>query len=312
VRLHFGYFDLFPDGHLGPDAELGYRIDPASLFPRLPADASEAKRGWAQHDERMGHGYRYSSLRSEPGGWTFRAECVGPENKIYGMTVDNTFHLGAARGAVRRIEQEYTQEYGFKGKGTGAVELTSAETRDAAWLGRFAPATERYFAASKAYEHATREAAKDAGKSKTLLADAKAALQAARDAIDEPILREQLDSQLARHDSMASYYADSAQRRAEVVGKPAADWELEGLDGKTHTLAGYRGKVVCHREQPIVCHREEPNARDVDIRRDAHRTWTHTRRLAALRVRQGPCREDHASEMDGKPVEGSGQQIGRG
>jgi thiol-disulfide isomerase/thioredoxin len=28
------------------------------------------------------------------------------------------------------------------------------------------------------------------------------------------------------------------------VGKPAADWELKGLDGRTHTLAEYRGKVV--------------------------------------------------------------------
>ena len=43
---------------------------------------------------------------------------------------------------------------------------------------------------------------------------------------------------------MAKYYADSAKRRAEVIGKPAADWELKGLDGKTHSLADYRGKVV--------------------------------------------------------------------
>ncbi len=29
-----------------------------------------------------------------------------------------------------------------------------------------------------------------------------------------------------------------------MVGKPAAAWELKGLDGKTHTLTEYRGKVV--------------------------------------------------------------------
>ena len=37
---------------------------------------------------------------------------------------------------------------------------------------------------------------------------------------------------------------DSAKRRADVVGKAAAGWELKGLDGKTHTLTEYRGKVV--------------------------------------------------------------------
>jgi peroxiredoxin len=43
---------------------------------------------------------------------------------------------------------------------------------------------------------------------------------------------------------MISYYADSAKRRAEVLGKPAYAWDLKDLEGKTHTLADYRGKVV--------------------------------------------------------------------
>ncbi len=51
MDYHFGYFDLFPDGRLGPDAELGYRITPASLFPRLPDDDAKAKTGWSQRDE---------------------------------------------------------------------------------------------------------------------------------------------------------------------------------------------------------------------------------------------------------------------
>ncbi len=244
MDYNFGYFDLFPDGRLGPDAELGYRITPASLFPRLPDDEVQAKAEWGQRDERMGQAFRYSSLRAEPGGWLFRAERVGPENKVYGMTMDSTMQFDAKRGAIRRIEEQYAQDYGFKGKGSGSVELTAVETRDAAWLKSFAPAADRYFATSKAYENATEAASKDAAKADSLLADAKAALKSARDAIDQPILREQLDHQIAQHDGMAKYSADSAKRRAEVVNKPAADWELKGLDGKTHPLAEYRGKVV--------------------------------------------------------------------
>jgi thiol-disulfide isomerase/thioredoxin len=244
MEYNVGYFDVFPDGRLGSDSELGYRISPAAFFPRLPDDEAQAKAGWEQSEERMGQRFRYSSLKSEPGGWAFHAERVGPENKIYGMTMDSTFHFEADRGAIGRVEQEYTQDYGFKGKGSGSTELTGVQTRDAAWLAAFAPAADRYFAASRAYERATEEAAKAGDKVEQTLADAKAALKSARDAIDQPIFREQLDRQIARHDGMVKYYADSAKRRSDVVGKPAADWELKGLDGRTHTLAEFRGKVV--------------------------------------------------------------------
>jgi thiol-disulfide isomerase/thioredoxin len=244
MEYHIGYIDLFPDGRIGPDAEQGFRIIPANLFPRLPESAEQAKAGWSQRDERMGLEFRYSTLRANPDGWTFQAQRAGPEKKIYGMTMDSTVHFDAKRGAVRRIDQEYTQDYGFKGKGTGSTELTGAQKRDAAWLKAFAPAADRYFTATRAYEKATEAASRDAANADALLADAKKALEKARDAVDHPIFREQLDRQITEHASMASYYVDSAKRRAEVIGKPAAPWELKGLDGKTHTLDGYRGKVV--------------------------------------------------------------------
>lgn len=244
MEYHMGYFDLFPDGRLGPDIEQGFQIEPASLFPRLPASAAQAKAGWGQRDEKLGTAFRYSSLRSEAGGWTFHGERSGPEKKVYGMTFDWTFHLDAKHGAIRRIDEQYIQEYGINGKGTASVELTGIDTHDADWLKAFAPAADRYFAASKAYEKATEEASKDAKKAEALLADSQTALEKARAAIDQPIFREQLDRQIAEHMSMASYYTDSAKRRAEVIDKPAAGWELKGLDGKTHKLADYRGKVV--------------------------------------------------------------------
>jgi hypothetical protein len=244
MEFNVGYFDVFPDGRIGPDAELGYRISPPSVFPRLPDDESQAKAGWSQRDERMGQEYRYSALRAEPGGWAFHAERVGAENKIYGMTTDSTFHVDAARGAISRVDQQNTQDYGFKGKGSGLIELTGIEKHDAAWLTAFAPAADRFFAASKAYEEASEAASKAGDKAESLLADAKSALKSASTAIDHTLFREQLNHQLAQHDGMAKYYADSAKRRADAVGKPAAGWELKGLDGKTHALSEYRGKVV--------------------------------------------------------------------
>ena len=143
------------------------------------------------------------------------------------MTIDSTIHLDAKRGAVRRIEQQYTQDYGFKGKGSGSTELTGVETRDAAWLASFAPAADRYFAASKAYEKATEAASKDAARAVALLADAKAALRIGRDAIDHPIFREQLDRQIAEprfHGQLLCRFREASGRRArQARGRVGAE-----------------------------------------------------------------------------------------
>ena len=168
MEYHFGYFDLFPRWSHRAGRRAGYRILPATLFPRLPDDQEKAKAGWGERDDRWpGVPLRVAPVRARRLG--FPAERAGPENKIYGMTMDSTFHLDAKRGAIRRIETEYTQDYGFKGKGTGSTEFTAVETRDAAWLETFAPAADRYFAAIKAYERATEEASKDAARAKNLL-----------------------------------------------------------------------------------------------------------------------------------------------
>ena len=84
MEYHIGFFDLFPDGRIGPGAEQGYRIIPASLFPRLPESAEQAKAGWSQRDDQMAIEFRYASLRSEPDGWAFHGERAGPRRRSTG------------------------------------------------------------------------------------------------------------------------------------------------------------------------------------------------------------------------------------
>ena len=117
MEYNLGYFDLFPDGRRGPDAELGYRIAPSSLFPRLPDDEAQAKAGWGDREEKMGQEYRYSSLRPEPGGWIFQSQRVGPENKVYGMTMDATCHFDTKRGTIRRIDLQFAQDLRLQWQG---------------------------------------------------------------------------------------------------------------------------------------------------------------------------------------------------
>ena len=79
---------------------------------------------------------------------------------------------------------------------------------------------------------------------KDLLAKAETTLKDAKDSLTLPDLREQIDVQLKKHKQMESYFTEEAQNRSAVLGKPAADWETKDLEGKTHSLKGYKGKVV--------------------------------------------------------------------
>ena len=79
---------------------------------------------------------------------------------------------------------------------------------------------------------------------KDLLAKAETTLKDAKDSLTLPDLREQIDVQLKKHKQMESYYTEEAQNRSAVLGKPAADWETKDLEGKPHSLKGYKGKVV--------------------------------------------------------------------
>ena len=208
MKYHLGYFDLFPDGRLGPDAELGYEITPASLFPRLPADERSRRpygaittSGWARSTDIRRCG---PSLAAGP----FAPSGLGPRTESTACRRWTRRSNSTPHGAIRRFEQEFTQDYRLKGKGSGSMELTGVETHDATWLAAFASAADRYFADARPMGGRPRRPSKDADKGNALLADAKTAPAIGADAIEYPIFREQLDRQIANHDATAKYCAD--------------------------------------------------------------------------------------------------------
>jgi peroxiredoxin len=151
-----------------------------------------------------------------------------------------------ARGLVEEVERKDTQGYGFNGKGTASTKLESVKTHDAGWSKQLAQQSDRYFRAKQAYEQKTTAAEKapDAKASEKILKDAKAILTEVQLQIKDPIVKGLLADAIKQHDSMESYYTESAARRAKVIGHPAVEFEAKDLTGKTHTLKDFRGKVV--------------------------------------------------------------------
>ncbi len=245
--ITLAYCDLFPDGRIISNDSLGFRLDPSSIFPRFPKDADEAKDGWQEANPRQESRtdfQRSAGSANDPNQWVFEGVHTSPMDRIYLSSSRAKYVFDAKKGVIARVESENTQGYGFKGKGTGTEELTAVESQDADRVKTFATESERYFEANKAYLDLLQKAGKDAKEADALLSRAENVLKDARETLTLPVLREQIDEQLKSHKRMASYYAEEAKNRAAVLGHDAAEWETKDLDGKSHSLKGYRGKVV--------------------------------------------------------------------
>lgn len=246
-RVTLAYCDLSPDGRIVPNESLGFHLDPTPILPRLPANSDHARNGWegvgVQDDSRTEY-KPAAEATSDSETWVFEGIRQSPMDKIYLSTSRSKFFFDRKRGVIKRVESENTQGYGFNGKGTGTTELVALEQHDADWAKTFAEESERYFAANKAYEGLLTRASKDAQQVDALLSRAESTLKDARETLSLPVLREQVDEQLKNQSRMASYYSQEAKDRAAVLGHDAAEWEIKDLEGKTHALKDYRGKVV--------------------------------------------------------------------
>jgi peroxiredoxin len=247
ARVYMGYCDLFDDGRLGSHQALGYRLQPQTLFPRLPTDSRAGEQGWDDFNRRNDTRSRFTLAKDHKkanGLWVFHSVYESPMDAIYLSTSKMRYSFDAKRSFITRGEGENTQEYGFKGKGSTTLELQKIKENDDVWMKRFAEESDRYFAANQEYEELTRKVTKQFKDASSLLEKAEKTLQDVRDKLTVPVLREQVDQQITNHAKQVRYLKEEAERLAAVMGKPAPDWEIKDLDGKTHSLKSYRGKVV--------------------------------------------------------------------
>jgi peroxiredoxin len=239
--------DLFPDGRLVTHDTAAHAPEPAAMFPRLPKDAAEAGKGWEDRRPRDDIHCAFRVVgpdRDDANLLVFDEVRDSPLDKIYLSASRTRFWFDRKQGLVHHATGNNSQGYGFQGKGTGFVELRGARAKDAAWVKQLAAEADRYFAEHKKYNDLLIGAAKDGKDTEALLKKAEDVLAQMRANATMPLTKEQVDELEKGHKQTAEYLTQEAKRRAEVVGKPAAAWELKDLDGKAHALADYKGKVV--------------------------------------------------------------------
>ncbi len=237
------------DGQLVGAVTRGTVRDPFRLFPRLPDGAKDVQSGWDSKGSEKENVILHHRLA--PGEKTtgdlllISTTTEGPEDKVYLSKHSMRATFDKKRGVVTRVETEDNSEHLTPGAGTkGVIELVAIEDRGDDWAAKFGKEADKYFAAVDAYDESETKAIRDPARCKEILANAKTALEAARKGLTTTAFLESIGRKLESHDRSADYFAKQASERETRLGKEAASWEAVDIDGKSHRLADYRGKVV--------------------------------------------------------------------
>ncbi|HET6881230.1 MAG TPA: TlpA disulfide reductase family protein, partial [Pirellulales bacterium] len=248
-QVTFAYCDFSPDGSIAPNPTLGYQFEVRQLLPKLPKNEKELENGWAELDRSTQVGFRYR-VEDQPNEdddepeWKIAATRQSPVDDIYLCRTQATFFFDGDRGLVERIETKLEQSYGVNVTAVASTRLLGVEQFDDAWCQKLDEEMRHYFAVQERYESLLKEAQRNSADAEQLLVEADVLLQKAAADITLPVVKEDLGKQVARHGAVISLAARAARDRADYIDQPAPTWQGKDLDGKLHSLANYKGKVV--------------------------------------------------------------------
>lgn len=268
--------NLFPDGRITFDDQYAEELVPIErLFPRLPPDAKSLAGGWddSRQDGFEQCSYKLNENQSLGDRWVFDEVRVDGWDKIYDATAHDIHTFDLDRGLIESSEEQFTWGNGFDEKGAVKTKFISVENHSVDWTKSFAKNADQYFAVMQEHEDLVRSAEHDADRAQSLIAQAEKAMKTARTDLKQTIFGDRLDRKLPEFSRQSKWIIEEANAYAAHFGKPAADWKLVDLSGKSHSMADYRGKVVlldfwyrgcgwCMRAMPTV----EQLAHDYDGR----------------------------------------------
>lgn len=248
-NVQVGAFDAFPDGRTQPAGRANPHVAVRTIFPLLPPDAAATT--WTAPTDWNGTVTTYTAAAASPaaGGagdeFAFTSADDGTVSRIYEVTNTSTVHFDRRHGVVLRAESEATQRYVIKETVTGQMTLEKDEQIDPARAAALAAAYAKFFHAEATYADQMARLYEEPADAARVVADARAVLVAARDELggEAEVLRE-LDERIARHDRYAENSVEDAKHIANILNKPAADWQATDLDGRPWGRDALKGKVV--------------------------------------------------------------------
>jgi thiol-disulfide isomerase/thioredoxin len=238
-------YSLSSSGQLRVNGEPDPSASPRELFPALPGSADQLRAGWASEPDEVGafQRYRVSPGRSAAGSFVFTGQEIDPLQKIRLSPDSATLQFRVGSGMLEQTSSRYSQARSSNSQSTATVKLKSVEQMDHATLARLAADGPVCVAALDRNELLTYEVPKDltlAGDSGRINAPLHAALARVTDPLTRELLNERLAHPLRSNERLKARAADLAA----ILNKPCPNFSLQGYDGRIHSLADYRGKVV--------------------------------------------------------------------
>ena len=238
------------------------------ILPMLPTEMELAKSQWMHKEPRTGLLWEY---RGKPNGVSLPilATCRGPLEIVSVGSEQFTWTLDMTKGSVSHSDEKGIWE-NYKQHDEQSLALADVVQHDSKWIASFRDETERYFKAAQEYKSrfaphdwAVRVRAASTIGLDSMLKQGREFLEAGETGCENAIVRDHFARLLKRHDAMAKSAKQDLEEFRTIVDKDSPEWTADGIDGKAHSLADYRGKVVvldfwfrrcnyCIRAQPQV------------------------------------------------------------
>ena len=240
--ISWGWCDIRPDGSVVPGFRMG-QVDPALIFIPLPKDTVQAKQGWERSGELDERDlFRLDSKSLTDSIWAIEENIKTPLDDIYQIANRELIHLNVKQGLLTSKEGHATQSYGNRSS-TSSFALDSVVRLDSGMVMRLLPDLSTFLITDSVASMFTNQADEQPEKALDLLGQADTTLKLAYNDLHDSGLKALMGQRLVEV-SDAMTRAKQAGKEKTLKGKPAPVWTLTDLDGKSHSLKQYRGKVV--------------------------------------------------------------------
>jgi len=240
ARSELYYLDVFPDGRIPQRASDTFG-NVNRILPVLPDRADSGVWTFDAGDVTLAGTV---GRPVDEGGLSFDVVPTSALWELQGFSATYTYDFDLEAGVIRSIAVQHRHKGRDTRKGVDRLDQDEMLADDV--LAALVSDVDAAEAAERAHERAVAHAlgASDPSAAQKGLDAALAVLERARDGLARGLLREHLDVLALRHRHSGPTHKTRIALSARLVDRPAPTWTLDDLDGRSHSLSGYRGRVV--------------------------------------------------------------------